>query len=432
MIDRVLCYSRGEDMKKVLVVPFASKLHGPEYYEGIYASIRKYLERVEGNIAYLPIITSEADIYEYARRQTNMLPFLIALTGGVSDLIRKFILESNSTRAILLCHGEHNSLASAVSARAKLRGSNTRLHIYFCNRFSSSKCRETVERAIRIVKAALTVLNSKILYISPHSKKREEVNIFEKLFEAKADVLSIDELIESLNSARSDYISHFLNVVSSIDFIVPKDELQEVGKLYSSLKYLAEVNNYNGIAIDCFPYLETRHVTPCLALAMLNSEGIVTACEGDISSLLIMMLMRALKGVTGWIANLASIDKNRVYFAHCTVPLNMIKGGFVTTHFESGYPYSLSCKFPGGVYTAVSLNLKEGLVRSFIGRIIRSGLIYSRMCRTQCAIETNILLEDLPNSAIANHHVIVPGDVRNELRDIASVLGLNYIEYKAN
>jgi L-fucose isomerase-like protein len=70
------------------------------------------------------------------------------------------------------------------------------------------------------------------------------------------------------------------------------------------------------------------------------------------------------------------------------------------------------------------------LIISDIGIPIAKGLLYETMCRTQITLELGFNAEEIPIYAPANHHVIIPGDLREELRAIANLLGIDYIEYR--
>ncbi|MEM0086317.1 MAG: hypothetical protein QXD37_04660, partial [Zestosphaera sp.] len=65
-----------------------------------------------------------------------------------------------------------------------------------------------------------------------------------------------------------------------------------------------------------------------------------------------------------------------------------------------------------------------------LGRLVESGMLHESMCRTQAVIDLNLRTEEIPMVAVSNHHVLIPGDVREELRIIASLLGINYAEYR--
>ena len=108
--------------------------------------------------------------------------------------------------------------------------------------------------------------------------------------------------------------------------------------IYSALKRLIAKYDLKGLTVRCFDLLGIYKNTACLALALLNEEGITAGCEGDLPALLTMHMIRELTGRSSFQANPSYIDteKNTVLFAHCTLPLNMTTDYSLTTHFESG------------------------------------------------------------------------------------------------
>jgi hypothetical protein len=108
----------------------------------------------------------------------------------------------------------------------------------------------------------------------------------------------------------------------------------------------------------------------------------------------------------------------------------MITSGKVLTHFESGYPYGLSGRLPPVTYTIASISKDYSTIAIDTGRVTSSGLLYDSMCRTQAIFEVDYNTEEIPLYAPANHHLLIPGDVRNLLKAAASLLGLDYFEYR--
>ena len=73
----------------------------------------------------------------------------------------------------------------------------------------------------------------------------------------------------------------------------------------------------DAITVECFSLVQENEVTACLGLSWLNDKTIPAGCEGDLCSILGMMLMKEMNGNMPWMANVASIKGNEVLFAHC-------------------------------------------------------------------------------------------------------------------
>ena len=162
-----------------------------------------------------------------------------------------------------------------------------------------------------------------------------------------------------------------------------------------------------------------------MALAQLNSEGIVAGCEGDIPTLLTMLLTQALTGVSGFQANPAHInpETGELLLAHCTIPLNMVERYELDTHFESGIGVAIRGYIKPGPVTIFKVS--GDLQRHFIaeGELLRcEGK--PDLCRTQTIIRLNDPQQAryFLTEPIGNHHVVVAGHVGTLMKELMNRL----------
>ena len=206
-----------------------------------------------------------------------------------------------------------------------------------------------------------------------------------------------------------------------------KDEkiLNGALEIYSGLKRIIEKYKLKGLTIRCFDLLEEYHNTACLALAMLNDEGIIATCEGDIPSMLSMLLVKAACDKPSFQANPSRIqfggenEDNNVLFAHCTIPLTMSNKYEFMTHFESGLGIGIRGTMNLGEVTIFKLSrdLKNYLL---IPGEIKENTTLPNYCRTQISVK--IQDEDmypLINKSYGNHVIISYGD---NIGDLSNVL----------
>lgn len=192
--------------------------------------------------------------------------------------------------------------------------------------------------------------------------------------------------------------------------------VQGAEKIYCRLKEIVEQYDLQGLTLRCFDLLTTVHNTGCIALSKLNDEGIPAACEGDIPTLLTMLLCYQQTGCTGFQVNPARIEphplhiaKTRMLFAHCTIPATMCENVALTTHFESGIGVAIAGDLPLGQYTLVKVSGQ--LDRIFAEDVLLVANQHEpNLCRTQVWIEGSASMADyFLHHPIANHHVLVPG-----------------------
>lgn len=128
--------------------------------------------------------------------------------------------------------------------------------------------------------------------------------------------------------------------------------------IYRRIKEIIAEYQLTAITLRCFDLLTTVCNTGCIALSKLNDEGIPASCEGDIPTLITMILSKRIAGCPGFQANPARIDvgTGEMLFAHCTLPLSMTTQHSFTTHFESGIGVAIHGELPIGDYTLVKIS----------------------------------------------------------------------------
>lgn len=191
----------------------------------------------------------------------------------------------------------------------------------------------------------------------------------------------------------------------------PSDkEITKSVRLYLALKRIVEEYGLNALTIQCFSLITSLHTTGCVALALLNDDGIVAGCEGDLQTIFTMLYAKRVMGKDSFMANPAFIDteRNEIVFAHCTIGLKQTMGYVVRSHFES----------QSGVAIQGILPIKKVTIMKFGGRALEKSIILhgtivenqddERKCRTQIriALDSTSNVDYFLTRSIGNHHVI--------------------------
>ena len=187
--------------------------------------------------------------------------------------------------------------------------------------------------------------------------------------------------------------------------------------IYQRLKELVQQYNLQGVTLRCFDLLKTVKNTGCIALSKLNDEGIPAACEGDIPTLLTMMICKRLTSELCFQVNPARIKADgEMLFAHCTLPLGMTEKHEYTTHFESGIGVAIHGDLPTGDYTLVKMS-------GDMARMLAEDVKLERcqfepgLCRTQVWVKsTPEVSHYFLNDPIANHHILIRGHHASKFR----------------
>ena len=209
-----------------------------------------------------------------------------------------------------------------------------------------------------------------------------------------------------------------------------KEVLEGALHFYSALKRIVERYNLQGFTLRCFDLLGPYKNTACLAFGLLNEEGIVAACEGDVPSLLTMFFVKAISGMPSFQSNPSKVDfkDNTILFAHCTLPLNMTQKYSLTTHFESGLGIGIKGDMPLGKISVLKLapSLKSDESVGFSGTI-KKNLSLPNYCRTQIEVEPE---EDglftLFKDSFGNHMIITYADCVGAFLTLINILDSKY------
>lgn len=180
--------------------------------------------------------------------------------------------------------------------------------------------------------------------------------------------------------------------------------------IYGALCRLVARYRLDGLTLRCFDLLTAVGNTGCMALALLNAQGIPASCEGDVPALISMLVARELTPCCGFQANPSRIDPQtgEMLLAHCTVPLDMIRCGEYDTHFESGIGVAVRGELPEGPVTI--LKVSPDLQQCFAAdaELLRN-TAERDLCRTQVVLRAPGTARYFLTDSIGNHHVVLPG-----------------------
>lgn len=359
------------------------------------------------------------DYSEYGSHDLNLI---FVRTGGTEGLLRDMLpqLRQQSSQPIyLLTNGSSNSLAASMEILSYLRqrdiageilhGSNA----YVAQRIVELAAVGAARRQLRGKR--LGIIGAPSDWLISSMVDRNEVR--HRLGIDLVDI-SMDEVLDAHNAIA-------VPAAVSVNAPIPSDGIRQAlpgaERIYLALKQVVQRHELSGLTIRCFDMLTSLHNTGCLALARLNSEGIIAGCEGDMPAMLSMAIAQAVTGCTGFQSNPARInpETGEILMAHCTIPLNMVDRYELDTHFESGIGVGIRGYRKSGPVTLfkVSGNLQRCFAAH--GTLEQCGA-EPDLCRTQMSIrlydrsQARYFLTD----PIGNHHIVVPGHVAETLRAV--------------
>jgi L-fucose isomerase-like protein len=231
--------------------------------------------------------------------------------------------------------------------------------------------------------------------------------VYKRIKEVKVTEKDIQNFIEKFGNPENDYTGSI--------------------RIYLALKAIIKDYKLDAFTLKCFDILDKTDETGCLALSILNDEGIVAGCEGDVPTMLSMQLAKELTSNPSFMANPSKIDETGVTFAHCTIPGKLMNKFYVDSHFESGKGFAVAGILPEGKVTVFKAGGKQ-FNKFWIEEGLATSIEHSDcLCRVQTKICMSNHQDYFFNKTIGNHHVIIPGNFTQELIELCSELGLERV-----
>jgi L-fucose isomerase-like protein len=223
-----------------------------------------------------------------------------------------------------------------------------------------------------------------------------------------------------------------------------KDDIEKAARVSIVLDRIVEQVQADGLAIGtCMGWLSRGF--PCLGFTRLRDRGVPAACEGDMDSLLTMLLFQYAIDRPGFQGN-ATFDtsRNALWTAHCTAPLKMegVNGNeapyLLRGHSEvggSGCVPEVQYRIGQTITRTKLVNLNTILAST--GEIIDVPEKAVHGCRTQIvtkvrdagkmAANWSSVLET-EDAMTLLHRVVFYGDHMEDIRHLANLMDLTVVE----
>ncbi|PIY32557.1 MAG: hypothetical protein COZ07_05305 [Candidatus Infernicultor aquiphilus] len=347
--------------------------------------------------------------------EKDYFPLIFIKSGGVEGKFKQFFKLIKGPY-LLLSSGLHNSLAASLEIASFLRQQGEKVEIlhgdsdYIAQRIKELKKVFEIKNKLSTLKLGVIGSPSDWLIASEVDYKKVKDTLGISLIDVE-----MDELVKEIEQKyRFDHPK--LNDIKNKKF--DSKSIEGALKIYSGFKAIINQYKLDGITVRCFDLLEIYKNTGCLGLSLLNDEGIIAGCEGDIPALVSMVILHYLTDEPVFMGNSSSLDlnKNEITLAHCTLPLNMADKYYFDTHFESGLGVGIRGIIREG--EATIFKLSGGGHNYFVsgGEIIKN-LKDRNLCRTQIRLKLKQDVKYFLQESIGNHHLICRGDYSKLIRE---------------
>ena len=396
------------------LITFASNVHKSSMVRSAHEPVLSELE----NYYTLNFV----DYKDIDKLSPNDFSIVFIATGGVERFVMQHF-ESLPRPVIILADGLQNSLAAAMEVSAWLRTRGTKSEILHGEPANIAK---RIQILYNNFQAQRKLKGMRIGVIGTPSGWLIASNVDYLLAKRRWGVeyvdIPLDRVHDLYDQITDDQVgeacAEFASKALAIREGSPEDILKAM-RLYRAIKQICEEENLQATTVSCFKLIDHTETTGCLALALLNDEGIYAGCEGDLQSIFTMLAVHSLTGKDGFMANPSMINTrtNEIILAHCTIGIKQTEEYIIRSHFETGIGIAIQGILPTGEVTIVKCG-GESLDEYYLGSgILTENPNFINMCRTQARIKMDTSPEYFLKNPLGNHHIVIQGnyvDLLNE------------------
>ena len=241
--------------------------------------------------------------------------------------------------------------------------------------------------------------------------------------------LPLKEVVNNYESVFSEEVEDYVDLFVRNSYGIKEptnNDIYRAVRLFHALELMVNKYKLDAFTLNCFDLIPLTATTGCVALSLLNDKGIPAGCEGDIQTLLTMLVVKVATGEPCFMANPSKITNNdchEMIFSHCTIAPCMTDRYIIRSHYESQSGVAIEGMINPTNMTVVKCGGSR-MKRYFIsGAELLESTSNSNMCRTQLHFRLKKSLDYFLEDSIGNHHVIVKGDYSTRLMSVLNILG---------
>jgi hypothetical protein len=263
----------------------------------------------------------------------------------------------------------------------------------------------------------------------------EMVRLIQEKYGVQWKQIGSDKFIEIFKNSKPGNASALIGETK--ENRVPEEyDLSNPEKTYQIYKNLIAVCGADAFTVNCIE--STVHTgcntSSCYALSKLNDDGIIAACEADVTTLMNMMIVTYATNEPAFMCNPYLFPQDdKLFVSHCTAPTKRSydseeKDEFnIYTYFEiRDLPCGLQVLKQPGPVTVTGIS-HDGMDKMVIvrGNLIRNTAFPS--CRTQVVIDVPGGIKKLAECYEGRHWALVYGEQSKKIAAANDMLGIENI-----
>ena len=247
-----------------------------------------------------------------------------------------------------------------------------------------------------------------------------------------SDIYNVDVTTEEVKIKESKIRKTF-DVSGITDLQVGK-----VAELSAKLKKIVDKNSLTAMAVRCWPeFASDFGISPCAAMSILQSDGYILGCEGDVEGTMSMLAHKAVGAETPFLADLSQVDLKEDYALmwHCGVaPCNLWDGKCVRsldTYFAGGKGVTADFVMKDGIVSILRLDSSEGKYRIFMQTgegIPMEKLLKGTYVKVRFQSHIKDVLDKVIYNGVAHHVSLAYGEYIKPFEILARIKGWEVIK----
>ena len=216
------------------------------------------------------------------------------------------------------------------------------------------------------------------------------------------------------------------------------EQLDKLSQLVEKLDAFTKKNELTALAVRCWPEFAANYgISPCAAMSILQSEGKIIACEGDVFGCLSMVAHEAIGAETPYFADLSQVnfEEDFALLWHCGVaPCNLWDGKCVRsldTYFAGGKGITADFVMKSGKLSILRIDYAPGEYRVFLQSaeaIPMQKELKGTYAKVKFIDNVKDVIEKVIYNGIAHHISVVYGDYIRPLEIFTKIKGWEIIK----
>ena len=219
---------------------------------------------------------------------------------------------------------------------------------------------------------------------------------------------------------------------------ISEHQLSKVAELTSKINKFMECNQLDALTIRCWPeFAADFGIAPCAAMSILQTDGKILACEGDILGCLSMVAHSAIGAEVPYLADFSQVDfkENFALLWHCGVaPCNLWDKKCIRSlepYFAGGKGVTADFVMKSGPVSILRIDYAPGEYRLFLqkGKIIpMEKELKGTYAKAVFEDHVRDVLGKIIDNGIAHHISVVYDDYIRPLEIFAKIKGWKVIK----